>query len=438
MLDGVTLMADVYRPAKPGAYPVVLLRTPYNKAQHVHKGPYFAKRGYALVAQDVRGRYKSEGSFIAWAQERADGIATLDWLTKQPWCNQKIGAWGPSYLGFTSLVLAPSGHPALKAIVNISGPGNVYRTLFPGGSLHLSAIMPWSLVAVNGRSRISPSALQRPIQELMTLTPLCEADKVAGARVPFWQNVVHHPRNAAFWTDMGISKQYGDIRVPMLHITGWNDFVGRHTLEVYNGIRKASPETVQKIHVGSWHHDQAGTNTSQVGEEDFGAQAALDEEAFYQLAIRWFDHYLKGIDNGVERDATATYFVMGRNEWTQSDQWPPRDVRYTDWYFVTGGKGWRLCGRNDARGAERQRSKLVRLRPTRSRAHCGRGQYPFLPLQPWHQRSTGGRAEKRRAGLHVPTFGSGDSDRRTDRGHAVCRHRCCGHGLYRQARGGPR
>ncbi len=345
MPDGVTLMADVYRPAEPGTYPVVLLRTPYNKAQHASMGPYFAKRGYALVAQDVRGKYKSQGSFNAWAQERDDGIATLDWLVKQPWCNQKIGAWGPSYLGFTSLVLAPSGHPALKAVVNISGPGDVYRTLFPGGSLHLSAMMPWSLMMANGRRQVSPGELQRSIHDLMKFVPLSHADKAAGAIVPFWQSLIDHPRNAAFWTDMGISKQYGDIKVPILHITGWNDFICRHTLEVFNGIREASPETVQKIHVGPWHHDQAGTNTTRSGDEEFGAQAALGEDGFYQLAMRWFDHYLKGIDNGAQRDAIASYFVMGRNEWTNSDAWPPKDVRYVDWYLAGGSKGAGSGGR---------------------------------------------------------------------------------------------
>ena len=345
MPDGVILRADVYRPAKPGTYPVVVLRTPYNKAQHADMGPYFAKRGYAFVAQDVRGKYKSEGTFNAWAQERDDGVATLDWLVKQPWCNQKIGAWGPSYLGFTSLVLAPSGHPALKAVVNISGPGDVYRTLFPGGSLHLAAIMPWSLIMANGREQAAPSDLQRPIRELLRLTPLSDGNKAAGAKVPFWHDVVSHPRNAEFWTDMGISKQYGDISVPILHITGWNDFICRHTLEVYNGIHTASPGTVQKIHVGPWHHDQAGTNTTQSGDEDFGAHAALDEEGFYQLSMRWFDHYLKGIDNGAEHDAEAKYFVMGRNEWTESDQWPPKDVHLLDWYLATDGKGARSTGR---------------------------------------------------------------------------------------------
>jgi putative CocE/NonD family hydrolase len=137
MTDGTKLAATVYLPQAPGKHPAVLVRTPYSRSQ---LGGYvaepLAEHGFAVVMQDVRGMGGSEGLFIPFIHEKADGLDTLDWVADQPWCNGRIGIWGPSYVGFCGLVLAPEDHPNLKAIVNVSGWGDTQEMVSPGGAMH--------------------------------------------------------------------------------------------------------------------------------------------------------------------------------------------------------------------------------------------------------------------------------------------------------------
>ena len=148
MRDGVILYADVYRPVGSGPNPAILMRTPYEKAK---AGPAplvvkLASAGYAVVIQDVRGRYESEGKFFAFVNERPDGYDTLDWLAEQPWCNGNIGMFGASYVGLTQWQAALSGHPALKAIVPTVTAANYHDGwTYQGGAFELQFNLSWTL-----------------------------------------------------------------------------------------------------------------------------------------------------------------------------------------------------------------------------------------------------------------------------------------------------
>ena len=135
MSDGVRLAANVYLPKGGTEFPTVLLRTPYNKSGMGWIAEPLAEAGYAVVVQDVRGQFASEATFIPFIFEKKDGVETLDWVAKQPWCDGNIGMWGPSYLGYCALIVAPEAHPALKTIVNVAGWGETTSMTAPGGAM---------------------------------------------------------------------------------------------------------------------------------------------------------------------------------------------------------------------------------------------------------------------------------------------------------------
>lgn len=333
MSDGIQLATDVYKPTKGEKFPVILIRTPYDKENiGVGFAPSFYSHGYVVVVQDCRGKYDSEGTFIPIIQEKKDGLETLNWISNQVWCNGKIGMWGASYLAYCALILAPENHPSLKTIVNISGMGDFYELIFPGGSFHLMAGLTWALA---NDERAQRSLKEISINELFEFIPLYKAPDEVNYEGAFWQLMLDHPAYDRFWKELGLSDKLSKIDIPILHFTGWNDVCYRNTLLVYNGITKQTKQEYpfQKLIVGPWHHDQQWTGKTTVGDEDFGPEAKMDSERVMDLSLRWFDYWLKGIDNGIIKEPPVKFFLMGKNDWIETESWPPSAAEKQYWYL---------------------------------------------------------------------------------------------------------
>lgn len=343
MRDGVKLATDVYRPMGEGKFPVILQRTPYGRSLAVEATAY-AKRGYVFVAQDVRGRFESEGDFHPFVLEAKDGFDAVEWCAAQPWSSGSVGMIGGSYLGFVQWAAAREGSPHLKCLIPIVSPPDPFLNVpYEYGALLLSPDLWWAN-AVKDRTTISigsPAALMQNLNAYKTL-PLSGVDKaVLGRTIPFFQEWLQHSTNDAYYTQVNFLDHMKTMQpLPALHVSGWFDGDGIGTK--LNFARMiAAGQAHQKLIYGPWGH--AVNTTTKIGPFDFGPQSLRDLDTLY---LRWFDHWLKGIDNGVNREPAVEAFVMGRNEWRSFSAWPPREAKIQKWYLHSNGH----AGENTSKG----------------------------------------------------------------------------------------
>lgn len=331
--DGVKLSTDIYLPTQAVAYPVILLRTPYNKMQMRGYGQFFAANGYAVVAQDVRGEFASEGEYTPFVNEKRDGLEVLDWIAKQAWCDGQIAGFGTSYSGFSALTLMDQQHPNLKTVFNISGwikPATMNK---PGGANHLMLGLPWLLHEASQRSKKKPLV---PMDSLFKVLPLKKAMQVAGIDYPLWEN----PRPMEVLNqDFDFSK----VNIPVFHIGGWFDFVKEGVIENYLEIKKHSAAP-QKLIVGPWFHNQEHSKSTAVGEVDFGAGSYLGDSGIRDLALRWFNHWLKNKETGIMNEPEVRIFNIFANEWKNYAQFPPKNTALSPFYLNSSGKANSLAG----------------------------------------------------------------------------------------------
>ncbi|MCC7262367.1 MAG: CocE/NonD family hydrolase, partial [Candidatus Latescibacteria bacterium] len=313
MRDGVRLSADLYLPDAPGPHPVVLIRTPYdnNGAALIEKGRRLANNGYACVIQDCRGRWDSEGQYYAFHQEGPDGYDTQEWVGRQPWSNGRIGTSGGSYVGTTQWTSAPHRSQFLKCMVPRVTPSNYWESPnYTQGAFQLGLLLTWSM-RTNGRS--AQSIEYHNWTELFHALPLIEADRAAGRDLSFWKDWVRHPSDDEYWQQISNEDKWGQIEAPAFNMGGWFDLYSKATFVNFNGRRLhggSSQARQSKLICGPWPH---GLSLSpRTGDVDFGAGSLADLEG---MELRWFDHWLKGEENGILAEAPLRLFVMGENQW---------------------------------------------------------------------------------------------------------------------------
>jgi len=326
MRDGVRLATDIYRPVLNGApvagkFPVILERTPYNKNGIEEWARYFVSRGYVAVGQDTRGRYGSEGRWRPHRDDVNDGYDTAKWIGEQPWSNGNIGTVGTSYPGGTQHALALSNPPSLKAMIPVDAMSDYGRY----GIRHNGAFeLRWMNWIFNiglpdgtreGRDPATRQALitlGEQVREYARSLPLRRGTtplRLAPDYEAWLVEAMNHGDNDEFWKDMGASvidhlDEYKDV--PVYLVGGWYDSWGLQTANLnYVELSKAKKGPIRLI-MGPWTH--GGQTQSFAGEAEFGPEAALDFNAFRQ---RWFDRWLKGIQNGVDRGPPVRIFVMG-------------------------------------------------------------------------------------------------------------------------------
>lgn len=339
MRDGVRLATEVRLPRKEGRYPVVLMRTPYNRMVCEKTMLYMAERGYALVSQDVRGREDSEGDFVPFVFEMEDGRDTLDWLQQQPWCDGKVGMTGPSYLGKVQWQAAATGHPALKALISqVTAGGPFTDTPRPEGAF-LSGFLAWMFMM--SERRVNRAKMQRPDWgDLLKLRPLRDIpEKALGHKLPFWEEWMKHPNYDDFWRREDWTQYGSRIDVPALLISGWYDDDNMGTAAAWD-IAVAHGRKKRKMVLGPWFHNYNTTRCIH------GVPLGLDALRYDLdiLALRWFEKYLKGIDNGIEETSAVEYYEIGANRWRESSSWPPPEAVPTPLYLHSAG------GANGAKG----------------------------------------------------------------------------------------
>ncbi len=336
MRDGVTLSADIFFPeaAKRGErFPVILVRTPYNKNQkmYIDAARYFAQRGYVYVTMDVRGRGDSDGEFVPYVNDGRDGYDAIEWCAAQSWSTGHVGTLGASYLGRIQWLAALTQPPSLKTMIVMVTPSDPFVEM-PIGTQGLQHLC-W-LYLVNGRLRQLMEEINwNPIYEHL---PLLTMDERAGFYSAKWREELQHPTRDEYWERLCYQNKFEQINLPVMHISGWYDdqqvgtplnFIGMTTRGATDFARKH-----QKLLMGPWGH--AVNAAQKIGEVDFGANALIDLRAY---ELRWFDAWLNEKDDGITREPAARIFVMGKNEWRDENEFPLARTQYTNYYFHSQG-----------------------------------------------------------------------------------------------------
>ncbi|GAB4527699.1 MAG: CocE/NonD family hydrolase [Anaerolineae bacterium] len=333
MRDGVRLSADVYLPAAPGTYPAIVQRTPYDNTLPLWVGiaASFAERGYVFVLQDVRGRGDSDGRFVPWVHEAEDGYDTVEWMAAQPWCNGHVGMMGSSYGGYVVWAAASLKPPHLRAAASTSTAGRWWHESPYRNGAFGPTTLRWHFLT-GGRSLQGGLGINLPVDwaRVMQHRPFREADQFVGRTNTAWGDWIDHNTLDDYWQRIMV-ENFGEIAVPVLHVTGWYD--GAQTSSIYNFQQMAahSPQGANQWAIfGPWDHGATRRNNTELGGIKFTEAAVLDMDAIH---LRFFDHFLKGEDNGQQDEARVKLFTLGSNTWRECPTFPPADSIATPYYL---------------------------------------------------------------------------------------------------------
>lgn len=334
MRDGVKLSTDVYLPKGAGeAVPAVLARTPYGKEDGCETYYRYVQRGYAVVIQDVRGRSLSEGEWMPNWYEVEDGDDTLTWIGSRDWCSKKIGMVGGSYLGYVQWAAAASGNPYLKALISVVCAGSPFvDTPRRGGSLE-SGMLAWAFAV--SRKKFCPELMERDDwEEVLNIRPLTELpQKALGYEVPFLTKWFENSDYDDFWRRSNWQERSKGAKIPALIQSGWFDDNGMGTTEALEIVHDF-PAGMRKVMLGPWQH--SGNSRYDLHGVSFGSQALrFDLDHMY---FRWFEHYLKGIDNGIDQTAPVEYYTIGEERWKRAENWPVPDAKLVELYLAGEGQ----------------------------------------------------------------------------------------------------
>ena len=342
MRDGVELYAALYRPRHGERFPLLLIRSPYStpRQRYVDWSVRFAAAGYAVVMQDCRGRYESEGKWRPYIDETDDGYDTYEWLGAQPWCDGHIGTFGVSYPGFTQILPAHLRSPYVKGLVPIANQEDNYGHMRCDGVLQLQNAM--NFIWLGDRTNQDAPRDLIDWDEVYRRLPLVSALDDLGER-PFYREIVRHSRFDEFWTSYSMKERYPEVETPAYFITGWYDNLLHEGFKCFRGFRTRGREPARRhtrLLVGPWTHTAIG-DSAPFGDIGFGAEAAVDIPAEH---LRWYDQRLRGIDTGIDDEPPVRIFVMGANRWRTGHEWPLAGTRCTPFYLRGSGRANSLFG----------------------------------------------------------------------------------------------
>lgn len=313
MRDGVKLATKVYRNENAPPQPAILLRTPYGKDNLIPKDiiDTFLERGYVYVAQDMRGRFDSEGESFVFFDDIQDGYDTIEWVANQKWCNGKVGTFGPSAMGIVQNVVAGAKPPHLVCQVIIAASSSLYHeAVFQGGAFRKGLAEGWI------KTNNFPRKLLKKFQE--------------------------HPNYDSLWEMVNSRTKHKVMNVPALHIGGWFDIFQEGTLQSFKGRQEQGAKGArgkQLLIMGPWTHN---IGNQPLGDIKF-PDAEVMETKIKDKIIRFYDYYLKGIDTGITKEKPVEYYIMGDvdekgkwNYWTQEDTWPPKSKKIK--FYLNEGK----------------------------------------------------------------------------------------------------
>lgn len=325
MRDGVKLAAEIFRPDAPGKFPVLLLHRYFREG--ADRGEFFAKRGYVVALVDCRGRFDSQGTWVPYVNDPQDGHDAQEWLGRQPWSSGRIGTFGISYNGFTQLMAAPLGSPYLKCMVPQEAQQTNFGHLYNDGVMQLNVVFEFGLHTKQGSQIQRIFAIDHPHYRRL---PLLAAVDVF-PQVEHVKDWFRHARYDDYWKAYGVKEKYAQIKAPALLLTGWYDNLVHEGWRNFQGLRaQGGSEAARrgtKIIVGPWTHGGS-----------FGYPGFLD------LKLRWYDYWLKDVQNGIDRDGPIRIYVMGAEQWRDEQEWPLARARFTSFFLASGGRANSLRG----------------------------------------------------------------------------------------------
>lgn len=345
MRDGTVLVADVYRPHGDGPWPVLLMRQPYGRdiaSTVVYAHPtWWARQGFIVVIQDVRGRGDSEGEFYPFRHETEDGYDTVNWVAGLPGSNGRVGMYGFSYQGSTQLLAALARPAPLRALAPHMTAFDLYSGWFyRDGLLQLSTTLGWAnqILREDARRRgaASYAALEtsyRATGALASHLPLREVVPLTHPDLPTYAaDWLRHPKPDAYWPEFNLLHRVADLGLPMFHLSGWYDFYLRGSMDGYRAMAGRHPH--QFLLAGPWVHLPWG---NRVGDQDLGPAAAPEVD---QVMAAWFHHWL---DHETPTSPEAKlqgvrYFQLGENSWRTTSHWPPPEAKHQAWFLQSDGR----------------------------------------------------------------------------------------------------
>jgi putative CocE/NonD family hydrolase len=359
MRDGVVLKADVYRPDIQARVPGIVSRLPYNKdvllmqsfAIHAIRA---AEAGFAIIYQDTRGRFQSEGGFYPFVHEGQDGFDTVEWVAAQPWCNGGVGMTGASYFGATQWLAAAEQPPHLKAICPIITTSEYYESwTYQGGAFQLGFALLWTLndlASENARRLTLIGQAEADMMARLLLAtdrmdeqyqrlPLSDLPILRGSKAAdFYSDWIAHATDDEYWQSVAVNRRYNQILVPAFNIGGWYDLFLHGTLENFVRMKQEGGSEVarngQRLLIGPWAH---GAFSGTYPNHSFGIFSSADVVDLTGLQLPFFAYHLKEEDNGIDQQPPVRLFVMGENRWRDEDEWPLARTQYVPWYLHSDG-----------------------------------------------------------------------------------------------------
>jgi putative CocE/NonD family hydrolase len=343
MRDGVKLRADLLRPAGQGPFATLVYRTPYDKEQEQRAYSTFThalERGYALVVQDVRGRYASEGDFHPYEQEASDGYDTIEWAATQSWSNGAVGTFGLSYPGAAQWLAAVAGPPHLLAMVPAMTFASQEGFVHASGAFDMSWVgWVWNEIAPDSRHRHHLSGPSTPDEAvalwgkegpgMQSVLPLDRMDRLHDV-APFYYEWLRHPPDDPWWAWLDLGAKYGLTQAAVLSLSGWYDegYGDEGAIANFQGLVAArhGQASGAALLLGPWAHGVEDTGSAVAGERHFADNAKIDYDG---TVLDWMDHYLRGVSNGVGSGKPVRYYVMGADAWREATDWPPAAHRTT-------------------------------------------------------------------------------------------------------------
>ena len=337
MRDGVELRADVYRPDGDGPVPALLSRTPYDRTLRLTLAAALdpdaaVEAGFALVCQDVRGQYGSDGEFSPFRSEGPDGYDTVEWVAAQPWCSGEVGMAGRSYTAATQWLAAAERPPHLRAIFPVVVGSNYYNGwIYQGGAFQLGFNLFWVhlMTAPKGRASLDEQYRHLPI----TSPPLL-ANSMAGG---FYREWLAHPTFDEHWRTLSVNSHYRKVEIPVFNVGGWYDIFLGGTLENFSRIRReggsGAARSNARLLVGPWAH---GSTYGAYPDHTFEAFESRDRVDLTDVQLGFFSRHLKD-DAAGEDVAPVRIFVMGENRWRDEQDWPLARAREERWFLHSRG-----------------------------------------------------------------------------------------------------
>ncbi len=323
--DRVTLAADLVLPAKLPA-PAVVMRTPYGRSNEVSTGraDVFAKAGYVAVWVDVRGRGDSDGDFVPYRNDGADGYDVIEWVAGHEWCDGSVATFGGSYPGRIQWLTALHKPPSLAAMIVLVTPADPFVEDPTGtpGPMHVH----WYRMT-DGRAMQYTDAVDW--MRVYQHRPLLELDSAAGFESALWREDCRHQTLDEWWEPVRYQHRIAEVDVPVLHISGWYDDEEIGTPANFAAMAAAG-RAGQRLLMGPWGHQV--NRDRKLGELDFGHGGVVDMDAV------WTGFLDEAIRGGAPPEPQARLFLMGANEWRDYDSWPPAGATERAWYLSSGGR----------------------------------------------------------------------------------------------------